>query len=227
MNLPEERAARLREDLAALAARDPDIAATLQAVGPPDPRIAEPGFETLLGIILEQQVSVASGRAIRRKLTDALGAVTAETVGAACDALLVGCGFSRPKLRYARILAAEVAEGRLDLAGLEKLPDEKAMARLTSVTGIGRWTAEIYLMFALGRRDIWPAPDLALQVAAQHLKRLPARPDIRAMDGMAQAWRPFRSSAALLLWRFYRHVRNRPATDAARMPDEIRRAKQT
>ncbi|EKE74835.1 DNA-3-methyladenine glycosylase family protein [Oceanibaculum indicum] len=214
MSLLEERTAQLAEDLAALSARDPDIAAALREIGAPDPRIAEPGFETLLGIILEQQVSVASGKAIRRKLEDALGDVTAETVGAAEDAVLVGCGFSRPKLRYARILAAEVAEGRLDLAGLAALPDEDAMARLTAITGIGRWTAEIYLMFALGRRDIWPAPDLALQVAAQHLKGLPARPDVRAMDDIAREWRPFRSGAALLLWRFYRHVRNRPSTDA-------------
>lgn len=213
MSLLEERTAQLAEDLAALSVRDPDIAAALREIGAPDPRIAEPGFETLLGIILEQQVSVASGKAIRRKLEDALGDVTAETVGAADDSLLVGCGFSRPKLRYARILAAEVAEGRLDLAGLAALPDEEAMARLTAITGIGRWTAEIYLMFALGRRDIWPAPDLALQVAAQHLKGLPTRPDVRAMDVLAQEWRPFRSGAALVLWRFYRHVRNRPATD--------------
>lgn len=218
MSLTEERAAQraedLAEDLAALAARDPDIAAALREIGPPDPRIAEPGFETLLGIILEQQVSVASGKAIRRKLADALGSVTAETVGAAEDAVLVGCGFSRPKLRYARILATEVTEGRLDLAGLEVLPDEAAMARLTAIIGIGRWTAEIYLMFVLGRRDIWPAPDLALQVAAQHLKGMTARPDARGMDLLAQNWRPQRSAAALLLWRFYRHVRNRPATDA-------------
>ena len=214
MSLLEERTAQLAEDLAALAARDPDIAAALREIGAPDPRIAEPGFETLLGIILEQQVSVASGKAIRRKLADALGSVTAETVGAAEDAVLVGCGFSRPKLRYARILAAEVTEGRLDLDALERMPDETAMARLTAITGIGRWTAEIYLMFVLGRRDIWPAPDLALQVAAQHLKGMPVRPDARGMDLLAQNWRPQRSAAALLLWRFYRHLRNRPATDA-------------
>lgn len=215
MSLVEQRAEALAGDLAALAARDPDIAMALRQVGPPAPRIAAPGFETLLGIILEQQVSVASGKAIRRKLEDALGTVTAGTVGAADDALLIGCGFSRPKLRYARILAAEVADGRLDLDALDSLPDADAMARLTAITGIGRWTAEIYLMFALGRRDIWPAPDLALQVAARHLKDLPARPDAGGMDRLAQDWRPFRSSAALLLWRFYRHVRNRPATDAA------------
>ncbi|MFN3461487.1 MAG: DNA-3-methyladenine glycosylase family protein [Oceanibaculum sp.] len=214
MSLLEERAAQLAEDLESLSARDPDMAAALRQVGSPDPRIADPGFETLLGIILEQQVSVASGKAIRRKLEEALGEVTAGTVAAAEDAVLVGCGFSRPKLRYARILAAEVNEGRLDLDALAGLPDEAAMARLTAITGIGRWTAEIYLMFVLGRRDIWPAPDLALQVAAQHLKGLPGRPDARAMDALALEWRPFRSAAALLLWRFYRHVRNQPATDA-------------
>ena len=205
MSLLEERTAQLAEDLAALAARDPDIAAALREIGAPDPRIAEPGFETLLGIILEQQV-------------DALGHVTAEAVGAAEDTVLVGCGFSRPKLRYARILAAEVTEGRLDLDALERMPDEAAMARLTAITGIGRWTAEIYLMFVLGRRDIWPAPDLALQVAAQHLKGMTARPDARGMDLLAQNWRPQRSAAALLLWRFYRHLRNRPAK---RKSDEI------
>jgi DNA-3-methyladenine glycosylase II len=204
----------LSADLAALTARDTDLARALALTGAPEPRIAAPGFETLLGIIVEQQVSVASGKAIRRKLEAALGSVTAEAVRAADDALLVGCGFSRPKLRYARILAAEVTEGQLDLDALAGLPDEAAMARLTAITGIGRWTAEIYLMFALGRRDIWPAPDLALQVAAQHLKGLPARPDARGMDGLALDWRPFRSAAALLLWRFYRHIRNRPATDA-------------
>lgn len=212
MNLTEERQAALVEDMAALARRDPDIAAAVALVGLPPPRVLEPGFASLLGIIVEQQVSVASGKAIQRKLLDAFGTVTAEAVCAADDSTLLGCGLSRPKLRYTRILALEVAERRLALDDLHGLSDAEAMARLTALTGIGRWTAEIYLMFALGRRDIWPALDLALQVAAQHLKRLPERPGARLMDATAESWRPYRSAAALLLWRYYRHLRARPST---------------
>ncbi|MBU0726385.1 MAG: DNA-3-methyladenine glycosylase 2 family protein [Alphaproteobacteria bacterium] len=212
MSLTQERQAALAEDMAALARRDPDIAAAVALVGLPPPRVLEPGFASLLGIIVEQQVSVASGKAIQRKLLDAFGTVTAEAVCAADDATLLGCGLSRPKLRYTRILALEVAERRLALDDLHGLSDAEAMARLTALTGIGRWTAEIYLMFALGRRDIWPALDLALQVAVQDIKRLETRPGAKVMDAVAAPWQPQRSAAALLFWRYYRHLRQRPGT---------------
>jgi DNA-3-methyladenine glycosylase II len=108
-------------------------------------------------------------------------------------------------MRYGRLLAEEIASGRLDIEGLQALDDEAAIARLTAVTGIGRWTAEIYLLFALGRPDVLPAGDLALCVSAQHLKRLESRPDPKAMTALGQAWRPHRSAAARFLWHYYRH----------------------
>src|SRR3546814_12168226 len=119
-------------------------------------------------------------------------------------------------MAYGRILAEAIADGALDLDGLATLDDEAAIAALTSVKGIGRWTAEIYLLFALGRPDVLPAGDLALCVAAQHLKKLEGRPDVRSMAALGEAWRPHRSAAARFLWPLYRHPGGALGTSASR-----------
>lgn len=174
------------------------------SAGAPLPRTRPDGFATLIRIIVDQQVSVHAGRAIWRKLETGLGTVTPKTVLEASDDTLRGGGLSRPKVRYSRALAHEVVENGLDLEALRSADDVTVMASLTRVTGIGRWTAEIYLMFALGRPDVWPAGDLALAVSAQRLMQLETRPTPKEMDEIAERWRPWRSTAALMLWYYYR-----------------------
>jgi DNA-3-methyladenine glycosylase II len=196
---------RLRPAMEALAAADPDIAEAYGRCGLPPERGSEPGFAGLIRMIAGQQVSVQSARAIIARLEARVAPLTAEVFLQATEDDLRAVGFSRPKMRYGRILAEAITGGGLDLDGLHALDDEAAIAALTAVKGIGRWTAEIYLLFALGRPDVLPAGDLALCVAAQHLKKLEARPDPKAMAALAEAWRPQRSAAARFLWHLYRH----------------------
>jgi len=194
----------LDAELAELAARDPDLARAITAVGPLPDRARPPGFPTLLKIICDQQLSTLAAAAIWARLEAALGTVTADRIVREPDEALRALGLSRPKVRYARILAEQVAGGALDLDAVDRMADAEAMAALTAVTGIGRWTAEIYLLFALGRPDIWPAGDLALQESMRRLKRLEARPDAAGMDRLAGKWRPYRGTAARVLWAWYR-----------------------
>lgn len=182
----------------------------LDLAGPPPPRVRDGGFAALLRIIAEQQVSVAAGAAIWAKTEATLGTVSAEAVAEAGDETLKACGLSRPKVRYARALADAVLSGSLDLEALAHEPDDAVIRRtLTALPGIGRWTADIYMMFCLGHGDVWPAGDLALQVAVQRLLDLPERPGLSEMDEIASHWKPWRSTAALLLWRYYRVVQGR------------------
>jgi len=200
--VPDER---LRPTLEALAAADPDIAEAYGRCGLPPVRGSAPGFAGLIRMIAGQQVSVQSAAAIIARLEARVSPLTAEAFLKASDDDLKAAGFSRPKMRYGRILAEEITSGGLDIDGLEALDDDAVLAALTRVTGIGRWTAEIYLLFAMGRPDVMPAGDLALCVAAQHLKKLEARPDPKTMAALAEAWRPHRSAAARFLWHLYRH----------------------
>jgi DNA-3-methyladenine glycosylase II len=199
---PDER---LRPAMEALAAADPDIAAAYADCGLPPVRGSAPGFAGLIRMIAGQQVSVKAAAAIVARLEARVDPLTAGEFLKASEADLRAVGFSRPKMRYGRFLAEEIVSGRLDIDGLEALDDTAAVAALTRVKGIGRWTAEIYLLFALRRPDVLPAGDLALCVAAQHLKKLEARPDPRALAVLADAWRPHRSAAARFLWHLYRH----------------------
>ena len=200
--IPDER---LRPAMEALAAADSHIAAAYARCGLPPERVSEPGFAGLIRMIAGQQVSVLSARAIIGRLEARIDPLTAEAFLQATDDDLRAVGFSRPKVTYGRILAEAIAGGGLDLERLHALDDETAIATLTAVKGIGRWTAEIYLLFALRRPDVLPAGDLALCVAAQHLKKLEARPDAKAMAALGEAWRPHRSAAARFLWHLYRH----------------------
>lgn len=192
--------------LARLAAADPRLAAVIDRVGPVAHRPREAGFPALLKLILEQQVSVAAANAMWAKLAVRLGDVTPAAFLTLDDDALRACGFSRQKAVYGRGLAADILEGRLDLGRLPAMADEDAIAELTKLKGIGRWTAEIYLMFCIGRADVWPAADLALQLAVQHIQRLERRPAAKEMYPLAEPWRPYRTTAALLLWGYYRTV---------------------
>jgi len=195
----------LAEPLAFLADRDPDLARALADCGLPPRRRGGPGFAGLLQIIVAQQVSTASAAAILGRLKGRLPRLTPRGLLRLGEAELLGLGFSRAKARYALALAEDVLAGRIDIDGLREMEDEAAIEHLTAAKGIGRWSAEIYLLFSLRRPDVMPAGDLALQVAAKRLKRLPDRPDDKVLRGLAEGWRPHRSAAARFLWHAYRH----------------------
>ncbi len=187
-----------------LAASDPDLAAAVARIGYPIPRMRPSGFATLLRIMVSQQLSTRSAAAIWERLAAACGeAVTPEAFAALDDAACRAIGLSGRKIDYGRGLAAALLDGRLDLDRLAGMPGEEAVAALCALKGFGRWSAEIYLLFALGRADAWPADDLALQIGMQRLKGLDARPDRKRMDLLAEPWRPLRGCGAIFLWHFY------------------------
>ncbi|MET0181013.1 MAG: DNA-3-methyladenine glycosylase 2 family protein [Novosphingobium sp.] len=197
----------IREGLDRAAAIEPAFARALARTGYPEPRIRATGYRTLLRTIVGQQVSVAAAASVWRKLEALLGEeMPPERLLAAEFDALRACGLSRQKQGYARSLCELVASGALDL---DRLPanDEEAIAELTRIKGIGRWSAEIYLLFAEGRADIWPAGDLAVQAGLARLLGLAERPDEKATRALAEAWRPHRGAVALLTW----HCYNNPA----------------
>jgi len=176
--------------------------------GPPPLRSMAAGFPALLRIIVDQQVSTHAGAAIWRKLEKHLnGEINPERVLKAGEEGLRSAGFSRPKTRYALALSDAIIAGELDLDELARMDDASAQAELIKIKGIGRWTADVYLMFSLGRPDIMPSGDLALQVGAQLLLGLDERPSIPELDEIAERWRPYRSTAAVMLWHYYRHAK--------------------
>jgi len=186
---------------------EPKIAHALQRAGYPEPRIRATGYATLLRTIVGQQVSVAAAASVWTKLEALLGPdIPPEKLLAADFEALRACGFSRQKQGYARSLCELVVSGEL---ALDALPadDEEAIAELTRIKGIGRWSAEIYLLFAEGRPDIWPAGDLAVQAGLGKLLRMDARPDEKATRALAEPWRPHRGAMAIFTW----HCYNNPA----------------
>jgi len=199
-----------------LASRDPDLAAILANRGVPPLWAREPGFPTLVLIVLEQQVSLASARAAFDRLS-AAGPVEPATFLAHDDAQLLAFGFSRQKARYVRELAASVRSGRLDLDALSEENDADVHARLTSLPGIGPWSATIYLLMALRRPDVWPIGDLALAAAVQAAKGLGRRPDAHDLEAIAEPWRPWRAVAARLLWSDYLGRRAVKSPNASRV----------
>lgn len=186
-----------------LAASDPDLAHLLKTYGTPPLWAREPSFPTLIHIILEQQVSLASAKAAFDRLHAAIAPVTPQRLLTLNDAELKAIGFSRQKTLYARLLAQAILDRQLDLEALSALPDDEVRVTLKQLKGIGDWTADIYLLMALRRPDIWPKGDLALLVAMQRLKNLAARPTQAAFDLMGVAWKPYRAVAARMLWHFY------------------------
>ncbi len=163
----------------------------------------EPGFATLIEIILGQQVSLASARATFDRLRAAASPLTPDRFRKLTDTKLRRIGFSRQKTAYGRELAQAILDGRLDLDAVGTMDDDEARATLTQIKGIGRWTADIYLLLVLRRPDVWPIADLALAVAAQRLKRLATCPSPAQLDRIGAAWKPWRSVAARLLWHDY------------------------
>ncbi len=196
-------ASHLRQSLDSLAEIEPRFEARLAEIGYPPPRIRDRGYQTLLRTILGQQVSVASANAVWSKLSEALnGEMEPDALLAASDETLRGAGLSRQKASYALSLAELIVSGQLDLAALP-IDDEEAIADLVAVKGIGRWSAEVYLLFAEGRPDIWPAGDLAVQIEIGKLLGWEDRPSEAEIREAAECWRPHRGTAAIFAWHSY------------------------
>jgi|SRR5690348_2702662 DNA-3-methyladenine glycosylase II len=193
----------IRAHVEALAAREPAFAAVVERHGVPDPRKSEPGAQTLLRTIVGQQVSVAAARSMWSKLEAAYGSPPdLNLLLAATDEELRNAGISRQKAGYIRSLAELVISGELDLHNLPA-DDEEAIALLTRIKGIGRWSAEIYLLFAEGRADVFPAGDLAVMVEIGRLMGLADKPSEKQLREIAEQWRPYRGAAAILAWHSY------------------------
>ena len=203
----------MRAALDALTLLDPRLAGIEAAAGPLPWRVRPPGFPSLLQAIVAQQISNQAATAIWRRVQAVSGALEPRRLLALADEPLIAAGLSRPKVVHARALASAFLEGRLSDASLAALPDEAAMAAITAVRGLGPWTAEVYLLFALQRPDVFPAGDIAVAGAAAHLLGLPARPGPVALRQLAEAWRPNRALAARLLWHHWRHITGRPSMD--------------
>ena len=201
--------AALHAGVRELADRDADLAAIVERYGPPPLWDRRPGFPTLLHIVLEQQVSLASARAAFDRLLDATDPLTPAAFLALSDDELLRIGFSRQKARYGRAIAVALEDGSLDLDGLGDRPDADVVAVLESMPGIGPWTSSIYLLMVLGRPDVWPVADIALAESVRVVKRLELRPGPDEMTGIGDSWRPLRSVAARLLWHDYLARRGR------------------
>ena len=193
----------MSESLAELAKREPAFAAVLEQHGHPEPRVSPPGATTLLRTIVGQQVSVAAARSMWAKLEAGYGSPPdLARILDATDEELRAAGVSRQKAGYARSLAGLVLSQELDLDALPE-DDKEAIELLTRIKGIGRWSAEIYLLFAEGRRDVWPAGDLAVQIQIGRLLGMADRPTEKALREIAERWRPHRGAAAVLAWHSY------------------------
>tara|TARA_R110002096_G_scaffold13053_5_gene46631 strand:- start:464 stop:1111 length:648 start_codon:yes stop_codon:yes gene_type:complete len=202
--LTDPRIRALQQGLAALQVADPALDAAVAEAGAPTFELRPQGFETLVRAIVAQQVSAASARAIFGRLCDAVRPLTPERFLDVGPEAVRACGFSRPKIKYAVALAEHILDGRLPLDRLPAMEDGAVIEALTAVPGIGVWSAEVYMIFAMGRPDIWPAGDLALQTAQQRIRGLDARPTPKASRLLAEEWAPWRSAAAVTLWHYYR-----------------------
>lgn len=196
---------QLKASLDALARIEPAFAGPLAEIGYPEPRIRERGHQTLVQAIISQQVSIKAAASILAKVEAATGGVRdPNNVARTSDEALRAAGLSRQKIAYLRSLAEDVLSGRLDFQALPE-DDEEAIAALVHVKGIGRWTAEVYLLFAEGRTDIFPAGDLAVQIEIGRILGLPDRPTEKKVRELAEPWRPHRGAAAIFAWH-HRHV---------------------
>ncbi len=182
---------------------DPTLARIISAYGQPPLWIRKPGFPTLVYIILEQQVSLASAKAAFDRLNAVVRPLTPSRFLKLTDADLLRIGFSRQKTLYTRLLAESLSRRHFDLRYLHELHDDAARKMLTAFKGIGNWTADIYLLSALRRPDIWPVGDLALATAVQEVKHLRKRPSPERLEKLSQPWRPYRAVAARLFWHAY------------------------
>lgn len=206
--------ADLEEGMAALCALDPCWHPIVARTGIPPLRRREGGFAGLAAIIVSQQLSVASARAVWTRVETVLTPLTPERILAADDEAMRLSGLSRPKQRAMRAVATAIVEGRLRFDHLEGATPEAVHRELTAVPGIGPWTADIYLLFCLGHRDGFAPGDLAIQEAARVAFGLPVRPGAAALEAMAEAWRPWRGVAARLLWAYYAVLKSREGLNA-------------
>lgn len=189
--------------LTILAQRDPDLAGIIDKFGNPPIWRRPSGFETLVLLILEQQVSLASAKAAFERLTDVSDGLTPDTMLKLSDTSFRSAGVSRQKTRYIRHLSECIGDRSVRIDRLPRMDDDAVRAHLTRVKGIGPWTAEVYLLMCLMRPDVWPVGDIALQAAAHEIKSLDARPDPDALTEIGEQWRPWRSVAARVLWHHY------------------------
>jgi DNA-3-methyladenine glycosylase II len=199
----------LDQAMAALSAACPVMARLAAANGRPPLRRRPAGFEGLVHVVVFQQISTLAAQAIWERSRAVFGAITPEALAAGSDEAYRAAGQSRPKTRTLRAVAAAVLAGTLDLDQIGSLPAEEAEAALTRVSGIGPWTAEVYLLTCLGHPDAWPAGDIALQAAAADALGLAARPDAAEMRVLGERWRPHRAVAARLLWAHYAMLKGR------------------
>ena len=202
-----------RAAIASLVALDPDFAGIEAAAGPLPWRRRAGGFPGLLQAIVGQQISNQAAAAIWRRVHALPGALDPAAIPGLSDEALRGAGLSRPKVAHARALAAAFVDGRLGSERLRAMGDEEAIAAIAEVRGMGRWSAEVYLLFALEREDVFPAGDLALAASAMALKGLASRPRPVALRALAAPWAPWRALAARLLWHNWRHLTGRPSMD--------------
>ena len=198
--------------IAQLAEAHPVFAPLSAEAGSIPIRWLDGGFKGLVFVVTGQQISIAAGRAIYNRLEAALDGITPEKLAAAGDDLLRAAGFSAPKIRTLRAIQEAALSGQLDLASLERQSADDAIPALCGIKGIGPWTAEVYLLFSAGHPDIFPAADLALQEAARLAFALDARPAPRDLRVMSDAWSPWRSAAARLLWAYYKVKKGGKAT---------------
>jgi len=193
----------LARAVAELGSVDPDLAQVVAQYGPPPLWVRKPGFPSLLYIILEQQVSLASARALYQRVLAEVRPLTPGRFLKLTDVRLRELGFSRQKASYAKLLAEAIRDGKFALHKLHELEDHQAREQLVALKGIGAWTADIYLMSALRRIDIWPVGDLALAVAVQEVKKLGRRPSPERLEKLSKPWKPWRSAAARIFWHAY------------------------
>lgn len=202
--LPEQQKDELfTEAVEELARRDRNLARVITVYGYPPRWQREPGFATLIQIILEQQVSYASAKAAFQRLNDAVEILAPESFLSLSDVELKAIGFSRQKSRYGRELAQSIVTGKLELEKLSKLDDNTIRRKLTEIKGIGDWTVDIYLMMALQRQDVFPSKDLAVKIAVKEIADLPQRPQTAELEAIAKAWKPYRAIATQILWHYY------------------------
>lgn len=209
-HLPRLTLRTLQEGVGVLCGQDADLRGIVERFGTPPLWARRPGFATLLRIVLEQQVSLASARALHGRLEKRVGKVTPEAVEALGESGLRALGFTRQKAAYCVGLSAALLANHLDPRALSRVSDDVARAALVRVRGLGRWTADIYLLMALRRTDVWPAGDLALAEAVRDLRGLPARPSVAELDALAADWSPWRAVAARILWHHHLSTRKRP-----------------
>jgi len=195
--------------------RDPDLGVVLSTFGPPPLWKRKPGFPTLVQIILEQQVSLSSARAAFHRLLQTVPVLTPITFLKLNGKILRQIGFSRQKAYYCTLLADSIRKGSLDLEGLKTMDDNQARKELIKITGIGRWTADIYLLTALRRPNIWPIGDLALAAAVQSVKGLESRPSLKELEELSLPWEPWRAVAARIFWHHYLSTQNKKSRRSA------------